>query len=85
MSAPHATPDRWLQVKQVLQSALDLPAGDARENYLKSACGDDLELLREVDSLLAADAEAASFLSGPISALAPFGSISSLTTYFPGG
>jgi eukaryotic-like serine/threonine-protein kinase len=42
--------------------ALDHPAGEARESFLRAACGDDEHLLAEIHSLLKAHAEAAGFL-----------------------
>jgi serine/threonine protein kinase len=52
------TPDRWSKIKHVFDEANDL-AGGAREQFLSLACTDDPELRREVDSLLAAHADAA--------------------------
>jgi eukaryotic-like serine/threonine-protein kinase len=45
--------DRWNHVDQLLQSALDRPAGE-RDAYLRNACGGDQRLEEEVRSLLAA-------------------------------
>jgi len=45
------TPDNWQQVKSILHTALDLPS-DERNSFLETACGNDLELRNEVDSLL---------------------------------
>ncbi|HWW82427.1 MAG TPA: protein kinase, partial [Vicinamibacterales bacterium] len=47
------TPERWLQIKAVLDTALDLPDHD-RLSYLTRACGPDTSLRREVESLLEA-------------------------------
>jgi serine/threonine-protein kinase len=47
------TADRWAEIKAVVAGALETPAGD-REAYLSCACGEDDELRREVESLLAA-------------------------------
>src|SRR5690349_23554032 len=50
------TPERWAQIKAVVNAAMDLPIGDRRK-YLDQACASDAELRREVESLLvAADA-----------------------------
>jgi serine/threonine-protein kinase len=46
------TPERWRQVKAVVQDALQL-AGDARTAFVADACGDDAALRAEVESLLA--------------------------------
>src|SRR5262245_49530634 len=56
--------DRWNQVDQVLQSALDMPAVE-RDAYLRSACGGDQPLEDEVRSLLAAHDRADGFLGAP--------------------
>jgi non-specific serine/threonine protein kinase/serine/threonine-protein kinase len=54
----------WQRVKAVFQDALVRPA-DARGPFLDDACGGDAALRREVDSLLAAHADAGGFLSAP--------------------
>jgi non-specific serine/threonine protein kinase/serine/threonine-protein kinase len=46
------TPERWLQVKDVIQAVLEQPLSD-RAAYLDKSCGTDGELLSEVESLLA--------------------------------
>jgi len=46
------TPERWQQVAGVFQSAMEQEPG-TRGAYLASVCGDDAELRREVESLLA--------------------------------
>ncbi len=46
------TPERWLQVKDVIQAVLERPLAD-RAAYLDKSCGADGELLSEVESLLA--------------------------------
>src|SRR5262245_40822494 len=56
--------DRWNRVDQLLQSALDTPAGE-RDAYLRHACGGDQPLEEEVRSLLAAHDGAGSFLDAP--------------------
>ena len=56
------TPERWQQVKTILEDALELDA-ERREGFPESACGADAELRDEVTSLLAgSDAE---FLDEP--------------------
>jgi serine/threonine protein kinase/tetratricopeptide (TPR) repeat protein len=45
------TPERWVQVKEVLYSVLELEP-DQRSAYLDRACGNDPLLRREVESLL---------------------------------
>src|SRR6266404_4878935 len=56
------TPERWEQVGKLYQAALALPP-DERDTFLDDACGDDTAMLREVESLLAAEDEAGSFLA----------------------
>ena len=56
--------DRWNQVDQLLQSALDIPAAE-RDAYLRNACGGDLRLEEEVRSLVAAHDRADRFLGAP--------------------
>jgi serine/threonine protein kinase/tetratricopeptide (TPR) repeat protein len=50
------TPERWQQIKEVFQAALDLPEAERRA-WLDAACGADHELKLEVESLLAVDSE----------------------------
>lgn len=59
MQDPHDTrPGDWARVRVVLERALDLPPGE-RPAFLDKACDGDPELLREVNSLLAAAVEPA--------------------------
>ncbi|HYM62820.1 MAG TPA: protein kinase, partial [Thermoanaerobaculia bacterium] len=53
--------ERWDSVKRLLQSALARPP-DERQPYLERACAGDASLLAEVQSLVAANAQADSFL-----------------------
>ena len=55
------TPERWEQVGRLYQAALALRP-DERETFLNDACGDDAAMRREVESLLAAEGDAGSFL-----------------------
>ena len=56
------TPERWEQVGQLYQAALELQAGE-RKSFLRQACGEDESLCREVESLLASEEEAGDFLA----------------------
>jgi serine/threonine protein kinase len=49
--------NRWSLIEEIFQGALDRPAAE-RKQYLAEACGNDPELLREVESLLANDVDA---------------------------
>jgi|SRR5215470_8442708 len=55
---------RWNQIKAVYDRALDL-RDEEREDFLAEVCGDDDDLCREVESLLAAHANAGTFLQSP--------------------
>jgi eukaryotic-like serine/threonine-protein kinase len=65
------TPDRWRQIRGVLEDALALPA-DERRRFVEVSCGGDHALREEVESLLTAHQGAGSFLESP--AAAPGGS-----------
>ncbi len=54
-------PERWQQVRRLFDAARDLPTGE-RSAWLASACRDDSDLHREVESLLASDEGAGDFL-----------------------
>jgi eukaryotic-like serine/threonine-protein kinase len=59
------TPERWQQVRTVLEAALPLDS-EQRRSYLDQICSSDRALRDEVESLLAADQEAqSSFLQSP--------------------
>ena len=51
---------RWPRIKEIFHSALDC-APERREALLRDACGDDIALAHEVESLLAAHAAAGTF------------------------
>jgi eukaryotic-like serine/threonine-protein kinase len=55
---------RWELVKRLFEAALGRPAGD-RAAFVQSACGADPELRHEVESLLAAHADAGRFAEQP--------------------
>src|SRR5580698_8063710 len=57
-------PERWKQVDNVLQSALDRTPGE-RDAYVRHACAGDQALEREVRSLLNSQQQAGSFLERP--------------------
>jgi eukaryotic-like serine/threonine-protein kinase len=58
------TPDRYQRVVEIFQAASDRSAA-ARPAFLASACGRDDDLRREVEAMLAADAQSGGFLSKP--------------------
>ena len=55
------TDERWPRVKALFQAAVERPI-EERDAFLAAAAGDDAELRREVESLLASDTLDASFL-----------------------
>src|SRR5215468_8752294 len=55
---------RWGQIKEIYDRALNL-WDEGREDFLAEACAGDDELRREVESLLAAHADAGTFLQAP--------------------
>jgi eukaryotic-like serine/threonine-protein kinase len=57
-------PERWEQVDNLLQSALQRPP-EQRAAFLKEACDGDEALRREVESLLRAHEQAGEFLEAP--------------------
>jgi eukaryotic-like serine/threonine-protein kinase len=57
-------PERWKQIRRVCHSALELELS-RREIYLKEACEGDESLLKEVESLLAQQSEAAGVFDSP--------------------
>ena len=56
--------ERWRQIDALLAAALEL-ASPERDAYLADACGDDRELRHAVETLIAADERARSFLENP--------------------
>ena len=57
-------PSPWGRIEALFDEASAMAAGD-RAAFLSRACGDDLEMRAEIESLLVADAEAAGFLGRP--------------------
>jgi len=55
------TPDRWAAVERIFHAALECDS-DLRPAYVHEACGSDLELRAQVESMLDADPEAANFV-----------------------
>ncbi|MFN0149447.1 MAG: tetratricopeptide repeat protein [bacterium] len=68
MKAP-IDPDRWRRIEALLLEVLDLP-DERRASALDAACAGDAELRAEVESYLAADKRAGSFLSTPAAEVA---------------
>jgi tetratricopeptide (TPR) repeat protein len=62
------TPERWQQVKHLLDSALDQPP-EERTAFVTRICDGDADLLRLVESYLAEVSEAEDFLEEPVARL----------------
>jgi Tol biopolymer transport system component len=60
----NVTAERWQEVKKILADAFERPPGE-RHAYVDQACADDEALRREVESLLAQQNAAGSFLEAP--------------------
>jgi hypothetical protein len=59
------TPERWQQVKDIFDGAVECgPA--SRMAYIGEHCGGDEELRRDVESLLASDTQTGSLLYNPL-------------------
>lgn len=66
--SPAATEPRWERLKRIFGDALELSPAD-RGAFVAAQCGDDDVLRREVEELLASDAEAGSFAETPAAGL----------------
>ncbi|HVF87724.1 MAG TPA: serine/threonine-protein kinase, partial [Pyrinomonadaceae bacterium] len=58
------TPERWKQVEEVFQAALDFPV-ERRDAFLDKACGDDAALRQQVEALVDSHDSAGSFIEAP--------------------
>jgi hypothetical protein len=59
------TPERWRQVEEIFQAALDLTPED-RRRYVSEACANDTTLQRDVESLLSQYDSAGQLLEEPL-------------------
>jgi serine/threonine protein kinase/Tfp pilus assembly protein PilF len=66
------TPERWEQVKALCGEALGRPTAE-RATYLAAACGADLDLRHEVDTLLAETSEGSGYLVSHVELALPPG------------
>ena len=57
------SPERWQKINDVFQSVVELEL-DEQSAYLKKACADDKSLREQVETLLAANNEAGTFIAG---------------------
>jgi serine/threonine protein kinase len=58
------TPDRWLQVKEIFHEAVELDHKE-RRTFLLKRCGDDPEMLRELELLMESHEGAGPFIERP--------------------
>jgi Tol biopolymer transport system component/tRNA A-37 threonylcarbamoyl transferase component Bud32 len=63
------TPERWRQVKAIFDAAVECTPA-SRAELIRQSCGNDQELRREVESLLASDRETGSHLDSPLKLVA---------------
>src|SRR6266436_5481722 len=57
-------PDRWQRIEELYHAALARQA-ESRPDFLRTACGDDEELYREIESLLGFKSQAENFIEQP--------------------
>ncbi len=57
-------PEHWQKIKRLLDEAMKLDS-EKRQDFLDDACGDDLNLRREIEELLASSENVRSFLEQP--------------------
>jgi len=60
------TPQRWQQIEEVFQSALDIENPAERREFVRQNCDGDAELKREVEKLLADFDSAEGFIESPV-------------------
>src|SRR2546421_3020212 len=58
------TPERWQRVKQIFDSAREC-APEQRSAFLAGACGGDVDLRGEVESLIASHEKTGTFIDSP--------------------
>ncbi|HEY8563406.1 MAG TPA: protein kinase [Pyrinomonadaceae bacterium] len=58
-------PQKWRQIEDIFQAALDLPA-DERARFIAEKCGADEQLRREVERLVARGEQEETFLESPV-------------------
>ena len=59
------TPERWRQVEDIFQTALDLGPQE-RALYVAQACAEDVDLRRDVENLLSQHESAGALLEDPL-------------------
>lgn len=58
-------PDRWKRLQELFDRAVEMEPAP-RKTYLDEACGDDREMLRQVESLILAGDQVGSFLEDAV-------------------
>src|SRR5688500_9146617 len=58
------TPERWQQVDELFQAAIELDPAE-RTPFLDTSCAGDEELRHEVESLITSDEQGLSFIDAP--------------------
>jgi eukaryotic-like serine/threonine-protein kinase len=66
------SPQEWRRLDELLEAALNLKP-EERHDFLRSACGNDKALYKELESLVACEKHASSFLESPAAAIASGG------------
>src|SRR5262249_46809259 len=75
----------FMTERELFLAALEFDDPLARKAHLQSACGDDADLLRRVESLLALHEDDSQFLATPVTEqLAPHGGEANIATLFLG-
>jgi serine/threonine protein kinase/type II secretory pathway pseudopilin PulG len=59
------TPERWQQIKEIFDQAIECETGQ-RDGFLTTACGGDADLRAEVENLLKGHAQASGFIERPV-------------------
>src|SRR5438270_12598311 len=77
------SPERWKQIEEVFQSALDLPESE-RGGFIASACAGDDALREQVEALIKQYEQAGNFIEAPAVAVAGFTGSSALNTTLEG-
>ncbi|HKR02078.1 MAG TPA: protein kinase, partial [Pyrinomonadaceae bacterium] len=65
------TPERWKEIEEVFQTAIDLPPRERRQ-YIVEACTGDDTLREQVEALVAQHDEAGDFIEEPVFAITGF-------------
>src|SRR5438105_4142423 len=73
------SPERWKQIEEVFQSALDLPRAE-RRGFIAGACAGDDTLREQVEALINQYEQAGDFIEAPAVAVAGLTGVPALTT-----